>query len=577
MATAKEDGDTMADAKEDGNTDEALEFFCGPCKNEDEHEVPVSYCEECNEYLCKHCHKAHKRLAATRNHVVQENAGLLAQPVVKNCSKEFSEKCTAHPSQVIAYYCVSHNEFCCPQCLSLGHKVCKDVKSVTDYFNDFDVHQEENKLKCKMHTLCDEVSKKMTKVQSSIKAIENCHEVAQKEMLDAKCMSIDHIENLYSSLTGKLNKMREEDMNKIVPYRHKCNAVLFDMNTLESYFKEKTKYSKNQLCFAIKKADAKVDINFHEMSEVNCSEHLNFTRYKFIPNEAIKNIPTQLSSFGSLDIQNNVIKSAVEIKSLHTKDVTDGKNCCITGLALIADSKIVLTDFSNSSVKLIDTDEDKVISKLKVKSAPWDVTCVSNNKVAVTVPEKKIIELLTIDESSKFSLKQSITCTGKCYGITKSKDKLLAIVIEKDNTAKLQLYESDGTILLSVLVDNKNPQYVVCDDDRSRIYISGNSRHTYVYIVELSSEDFRNLDRLRSCRYDVIGMEIDNTGVLYYCNSNYNEIGAVKLDEKEGNERKGQSLISGIKPKPKCLAFCNETSRLFVGLDGNEIKVYVVF
>lgn len=220
-----------------------LVFFCGPCKNNGEHEVPVSYCEECNEYLCKHCNKAHRGLAATRNHVVKEKDGLLAQPVVKNCSIEFSEKCTAHPSQVIVHYCVSHNEFCCSQCLYLGHKVCKDVKSVTDYFNDFDVHQEENKLKCKMRTLSDEVAKTMTQVQSSIKAIENCHQGAQTEMLETKRMAFDHIENLYSSLSGKLNKMREEDMNKIVPYRHKCNAVLFDMKTLESYFNEKTKYS----------------------------------------------------------------------------------------------------------------------------------------------------------------------------------------------------------------------------------------------------------------------------------------------------------------------------------------------
>jgi hypothetical protein len=390
-------------------------------------------------------------------------------------------------------------------------------------------------------------------------------------------MAIDHIENLYSSLSGKLNKMREEDMNKIVPYRHKCNAILFDMNTLESYFNEKTKYSKNQLCFAIKKADAKVDINFHELAAVNCGEHLNFTRYKFIPQEAIKNLPRQSSSFGSLNIQNNIIKSAVKIKSLHTKDVNDGKNCCITGLALIADNKIVLTDFSNSSVKLIDTHEDKVISKLKVESAPWDVTCVSSNKVAVTVPEKKIIELLTIDESSKFANEQSITCAGKCYGITKSKDKLLVIVIEKNCKAKLQRYESNGTILLSVIINVENPKYVVCDDGRSRIYISDNSEWTRTAISELSSENFRKLGELTSCNDGVFGMAIDKTGILYYCDSNDNEIGVVKLDEKGGNERKVQSLISDIKPKLNCLAFCYETSRLFVGLDGNEIKVYAVF
>jgi hypothetical protein len=223
-------------------------------------------------------------------------------------------------------------------------------------------------------------------------------------------------------------------------------------------------------------------------------------------------------------------------------------------------------------------EEDKLVSKIEYESAPWDVTCVSNSRLAVTFPDQKIVELLSIDGTSKLTREQDncrITCSGKCYGITSSNNTVIVTVKTDDETAKVERYKLDGSLLLSVGVDVENPQYVVCYEDEARTYISDNA--VGEYIVEVSSDNFTTLNKISSCRDEVTGMAIDKTGLLYYCDSHYHEIDLVNLNKEQADGRERHELISDKEPNPKCLAFCNDTKQLFVGLDGNEIKIYSVF
>ncbi|XP_045161043.1 E3 ubiquitin-protein ligase TRIM33-like [Mercenaria mercenaria] len=158
----------MASAKETGNTDEQLEIFCDPCQVESEHIIAVSYCEECNEYLCKHCHKAHRRLAATREHIVREQ-DLPEKSLSKPNKTELPEKCFAHEGQVIDHYCISHEELCCSMCLSINHQQCsKDAKSIADYLKKIDMEKEERVLESKICRLADDANGTMNLVQKNL-------------------------------------------------------------------------------------------------------------------------------------------------------------------------------------------------------------------------------------------------------------------------------------------------------------------------------------------------------------------------------------------------------------------------
>ncbi|XP_060552685.1 uncharacterized protein LOC132713964 [Ruditapes philippinarum] len=570
----------MATSKKSEKRELALDIFCDPCKTGDEHKLSsaVSYCRYCNEYLCQNCHNVHKQLKATKTHLVKLQDEMPLERMSNTTDTDPPEKCLAHGDQVIDNYCVTHEELCCPQCLATNHKTCEDVRNIKDYLYTFDFQREANEIECKMRQLADEVDKIMDRVNSSLKAVDIYHSKAQSEMLEVKHSAIDHIECKYKELAKEVNRMRVEDLERIMQYKNKCDAIAFDMRTIGTYLSGKKKSSGNQLFIAMKNIDVKIRSNLRDLTKVKCIEHYNITRYHFKPAGELDNMKSQQSSFGSIQSDSNVIKSARKARSLHVKDDDDEENCCITGIALLAKTRIVLADNNNLKLKLFHIEEDKLVSKIEYESAPWDVTCVSNRRIAVTFPDLEIVELLSIDGTSELTREQDncrITCSGKCYGITSSNDTVIVIVKTDDETTKVERYKLDGSLLLSVGVDVNNPQYVVCYEDESRTYISDNASGND--IVELSSDNFTTLGKLSSCRDEVTGMAIDKTGLLYYCDSFYHEIDLVNLNKEQANGRKRHELISDKEPNPKCLAFCNDTKQLFVGLDGNEIKIYSVF
>ena len=69
----------------------------------------ISYCSECNIYLCNKCGNHHSELF--ENHSVF-NLDKNAQEIFTGICKEFN-----HKNELI-YYCKDHNILCCAACLS---------------------------------------------------------------------------------------------------------------------------------------------------------------------------------------------------------------------------------------------------------------------------------------------------------------------------------------------------------------------------------------------------------------------------------------------------------------------------
>jgi len=56
-------------------------------------------------------------------------------------------------------------------------------------------------------------------------------------------------------------------------------------------------------------------------------------------------------------------------------------------MCLVSDDRIVVIDFSNSSVKLVDVIAGRVLDQLKLQHQPWGVCRMSGDRVAVTLPD----------------------------------------------------------------------------------------------------------------------------------------------------------------------------------------------
>ena len=89
------------------------EMMCGSCENKNKAEA---YCEDCSSGVCSTCIDLHKQLKVFKGHkVIPLNSTQLYSIPVKPVS------CTAHPCEVVKYYCTSCSILVCSECI-FDHK-----------------------------------------------------------------------------------------------------------------------------------------------------------------------------------------------------------------------------------------------------------------------------------------------------------------------------------------------------------------------------------------------------------------------------------------------------------------------
>ena len=96
------------------------------CENCSE-QPSVSFCQQCSEYLCKECVKAHKRMCHSSTHVVVSIDSLCTTiatgptdslPVVHR-----EVKCSKHKEEPLKLYCHDCHKLVCRDCILIDHKV----------------------------------------------------------------------------------------------------------------------------------------------------------------------------------------------------------------------------------------------------------------------------------------------------------------------------------------------------------------------------------------------------------------------------------------------------------------------
>ena len=102
---------------------------CQPCADAGNRVTAVKFCSVCKEWLCQACTEYHRRLKATRNHLLLDID--TASEVQPGCDIEHQNAfhyCDNHPSELLRYICPTHNSLHCGDCIALIKSSCKMVK-----------------------------------------------------------------------------------------------------------------------------------------------------------------------------------------------------------------------------------------------------------------------------------------------------------------------------------------------------------------------------------------------------------------------------------------------------------------
>ena len=183
---------------------------CGVCEDDG---VTVSFCEDCESFLCSYCAGAHKKMKVFSSHHVSS----LSSPEFQNVKpKPKSVTCQIHPDCCVSFYCATCCQLICNECVATKGTVTVDKEiGLTTTANSHQSHV--------LHTLSEESLQSLEgKLSQLLTTVSDQKEESQKKLL-----SIERVEENLASRTELLKKSLVEQVEKhIQELRKRCELDL---------------------------------------------------------------------------------------------------------------------------------------------------------------------------------------------------------------------------------------------------------------------------------------------------------------------------------------------------------------
>ena len=190
---------------------------------------------------------------------------------------------------------------------------------------------------------------------------------------------------------------------------------------------------------------------------------------------------------------------ATKWRSYSVRLPDDRKDCWITGIAILKDNILVITDFENRKVKMFSCG----ISSLCLRFRPWDIAVIREDQVAVSMSGRQIA-LIDISSESRITLNNIVKLGFDVYGITSCGGKLIVTSISSNitqSTPSVKLIDTLGKVYWSVPTTNKQvfkqPMYVgALNHDSSPTVIVTDSGNSTVTLLNAETGEIAKRIRL---------------------------------------------------------------------------------
>ncbi|XP_053375967.1 uncharacterized protein LOC128547382 [Mercenaria mercenaria] len=262
----------------------------------------------------------------------------------------------------------------------------------------------------------------------------------------------------------------------------------------------------------------------------------------------------------------NVSASDISVKFLgliNVKTVSDVYDCTITGLAETDTSRLAVADCVNQVIKIIDVKQEKIVSELKMTSSPWDLTLLLGGQLAVTLPSKHLIQILSF--SNGLSNVRQLKIDQKCYGIAFIEESLLVGMA----FAKVKIMNLSEKVLKTLDCGGADDvSYITVSLKLRCVYASTGS---YVIRFNISDEAVRQYMHRSLIMPNGLAVLADNS--ISIC-----DLGNCNIHLISQNMKSGRIILqaAGKRMGPFCMALDSEEKKLYTCsyLSCNFINVY---
>ena len=277
--------------------------------------------------------------------------------------------------------------------------------------------------------------------------------------------------------------------------------------------------------------------------------------------EMVEADSTQQDHLMILDMK---VKSTKEVNIRLSDDSTTPH---ITGCMFLSNGRILLCDYRNQKVKLLDS-EMSVKKSLKLSERPYNVVPVGENEVIITFDVVNN-DLQYIFMHPDLKLGKMITLPNKCSGLRVVNDEIYIAYHKGSGHDEIWRLDRAGNIMSKIVLSQSSSDYpgLCLAGSSPRVYLADwdNDRVTCFQLDGKMVYQYQDKELKRPN-----GIYVDSAGNSLLCGGDSHNVVVITADGR----KHGELLTSKDKRYPRCIDYRPEDSTLIVGCEDSP-KLFV--
>ena len=262
------------------------------------------------------------------------------------------------------------------------------------------------------------------------------------------------------------------------------------------------------------------------------------------------------------------VKSSCKVNIKHSQDEESSR---ISSCAFLPNGELLLVDYQNCSLKLLDRAHVLQNSFVLLSDRPWDVSVVDSSTVVVTLPYTKRLQFIQIYPS--FSRGSSVKFDKESWGVAVSAEHIYVTCHNNDEVKKEEDW-TPGEVCILDLRGNEIRRIQGSIEDRLRFirpyYVAVNRDGSAIYVSDFETDTITALTTTGDILFQYTSPDSDDFRQMYIdSQSNILVCGVtthnVQIIAEAGQKYKTMLISSDGLRKPEGVAYRPSDRTLVVG------------
>ncbi|XP_052781796.1 uncharacterized protein LOC128218228 [Mya arenaria] len=575
--------------------------FCQTCANDGKDIPPDAFCTVCKEFMCSNCARVHRNMTFTKSHPLQDKSTMPSslQPETEN--KHFTETCQRHAEEFIKYFCPNHETLLCGDCLAEKEHSSCTIERISEVAKRYKEGPKYNGLKAGLVQVVNDIGNLSDNIHASMKSIDEDSFTNIKALRKFRNDINQYLDKREQELLEEIEQKKQKSQSLLSELKSNCQDIQAATENLKVELQAK-EVNSNQLFIsgtrafkelvgfqsALKDIRGKRSVSYFKFTRDPTTEQLLASCTAIgrvdqvasdladqvaldLPDQVASDLADQVAS-DFADQQTKPQVSALnqsradlsyslfsKLPDVPVKASSDTHDCFLTSVSLLPGDRLLLSDYDNRSLKLVDTMNNKLVSQVTLPGNPWDLCLLPGDRAVVTMPCLKKIQFVSTQQ--KVTLQDVVKVDVECFGIDFCDDNL---IVSSTNPGKVVLMDMKGKVKKSVDSDSSGkplfqyPNYLTVTRESQTLYVSDQGTNTITKMSIL-------LEVLQSYQDPILkyprGLTAVGDNQLLVCGSGSYNI--LLLDALTGSITQLLEIEEG-KEMPYIVAYCPLRKMMFV-------------